>query len=224
MSGEKKQPIIFCDFDGTITKSDNIVSLVQHFAPSGWESIMKDIVQHNISIRQGVGDLFALFPSIMKEQILAYVLETATIREGFAELIEFTRAHHIPFLVTSGGIDFFILPLLAPFNLEPEQIYCNGSDFSGEKIKILWPHPCDEHCHVDCGMCKMRIIRSYPVESHFRILIGDSLTDFEGAKLADLVFARSHLIERCKETGLNYIPFEQFHSIVDYLNKEVLSK
>ncbi len=41
-------------------------------------------------------------------------------------------------------------------------------------------------------------------------MIGDSVTDFEGAKLADIVFARAHLVQLCKELNLNYYPFENF--------------
>lgn len=30
---------VFCDFDGTITEKDNIINIMKHFAPSGWEGI-----------------------------------------------------------------------------------------------------------------------------------------------------------------------------------------
>ena len=212
-----KQPIVFCDFDGTITLSDNIVAIMKHFDPPGWEPIVNDIVSGAKSIRQGVGEMFALFESARKEEITKYVLDTAGIRPGFAELLALCKEKSIPFYVTSGGIDFFLRPLLAPFDIEESRIFCNSASFEGERIEILWPHPCDEQCHNDCGMCKTRVIRRFPKDEYFRMLIGDSVTDFEGAKIADLVFARSHLATRCRELGLPHHEYDTFFDVIDVL-------
>jgi 2-hydroxy-3-keto-5-methylthiopentenyl-1-phosphate phosphatase len=216
--GGDKQTIIFCDFDGTITVNDNIVAIMKHFNPEGWENIVERIVSREISIREGVGSLFALLPTSRKQEVIDFAIGNATIRAGFRELLDYCREHHIQFLVTSGGIDFFVYPLLAEFPIPRENIYCNGSDFSGSRIRILWPHPCDEHCQADCGMCKTTIIRSYPKDRYERILIGDSVTDFEGAKLADIIFARSHLIDMCKENGFPYRPYSDFYDVIQSLD------
>jgi len=129
----------------------------------------------------------------------------------------------VPFYVTSGGIDFFLRPILEPFGIPADHIYCNGSDFSGETIRITWPHPCDDECTNDCGMCKTTVMRRFPRDQYYRILIGDSITDFEGAKIADLVFSRSHLTEKCRELGLPHIPFETFFDVIRHLDQGGLS-
>lgn len=213
-----KRPIIFCDFDGTITESDNIVAIMRHFDPPGWESLVEGVVTNKISIRDGVGQMFELLPASSRDEVANFVFDTANIRTGFSELLSYCERNGIEFLVTSGGIDFFLLPLLEPFPVSKERIFCNAGDFSGERIRIVWPHPCDEHCSNDCGMCKTTVIRRYPKEQYLRILIGDSVTDFEGAKLADFVFARSHLITKCEQLGLPYVPYETFHDIVRHLS------
>lgn len=215
----KKKRVIFCDFDGTITENDNIVAIIRHFNPPGWESIVNDIVSQRKTIRQGVGELFRLLPASMKQEVIAYAISNARIRSGFAELLEYCAASDIEFYVTSGGIDFFVYPLLSAFDIPIDHIYCNGSDFSGNQIEITWPHACESHCSNDCGMCKTTIIRRFPVESYTRILIGDSVTDFEGAKIADVVFARSHLIEKCRELGLDFHEFETFHDVLDIIKQ-----
>lgn len=219
-----KRPVIFCDFDGTITENDNIIAIVKHFDPPGWDAIVDQILKRERSIRDGVGELFSLLPTAKREEITQFAIEQARIRSGFAEFLELIRKQEIEFLVTSGGIDFFVYPILEPFAIDHKSIYCNGSDFSGERIRITWPHSCDEHCTNDCGMCKTRIIRQYPEEAYFRIVIGDSVTDLEAAKIADLIFARSHLAEHCEKTGTPYIPYETFHEIGEYMEKEVVSK
>ncbi|WP_166239572.1 2-hydroxy-3-keto-5-methylthiopentenyl-1-phosphate phosphatase [Paenibacillus turpanensis] len=216
-----KQPVIFCDFDGTITLKDNIVAIMEHFNPPGWQAIVKRILSRELSVQEGVGQLFRLLPSTLKDDIARYVQDTAGIRAGFSELLTYCREHEIPFYVTSGGVDFFLYPLLEPFQIPHDHIYCNESDFSGETIEIVWPHTCDEHCSSDCGMCKPRVMRRFPPDQHVRFLIGDSLTDFEAAKLADHIFARSHLAERCRELGYEYTAYETFFDVISGLQQRL---
>jgi 2-hydroxy-3-keto-5-methylthiopentenyl-1-phosphate phosphatase len=220
----KQSRVIFCDFDGTITNNDNIVAIIRHFNPDGWETIVDDIVGQRKSIREGVGELFRLLPSSMRAEVVDFAIQNAVIREGFAELLRFCQYEDIEFYVTSGGIDFFVYPLLEPFGIPHDHIYCNGSSFESERITIEWPHPCDEHCSNNCGMCKTTIMRRFPPERYERILIGDSVTDFEGAKLADLVFARSHLIDKCKDLGLAYTPYETFYDVIDTLEERTAAQ
>ncbi|MFF2482213.1 2-hydroxy-3-keto-5-methylthiopentenyl-1-phosphate phosphatase [Paenibacillus sp. NPDC058071] len=218
-SNTTKKRIIFCDFDGTITVNDNIVAIIRHFNPPGWEQIVEKIVSQQISIQEGVGHMFRLLPSSMQQEVVDYGISNARIREGFADLLAYCKEQDIEFYVTSGGIDFFVYPILAGFGIPEDHIYCNGSDFSGDAIEITWPHPCDEHCQNDCGMCKTTIMRRFPANEYERILIGDSVTDFEGAKLADLVFSRSILTDKCKELGLPHREFSDFHNVISGLEQ-----
>lgn len=210
----KFDPVIFCDFDGTITMKDNIISIMDKFAPLGWEKIKDDILAQRVSIQQGVKELFALLSSSQKEQIVSFVLEDAEIREGFGEFVQYTREKKIPLYIVSGGIDFFVHPMIEPFG-PFDQVYCNESDFSGEHINILYPHQCDVHCASQgCGCCKPTIIRNKTTEQQTSIVIGDSITDLEAAKLADIVIARDFLIEKCVELNIPYSPFTNFHDCI----------
>jgi 2-hydroxy-3-keto-5-methylthiopentenyl-1-phosphate phosphatase len=101
------KPIIFCDFDGTVTESDNIIRMMEEFAPQGWEIIKDQILARQISINEGVGKLFSLLNSSLKEKLTAFAIENAKIRPGFREFVEFTRTEKIPLYIVSGGIDFF---------------------------------------------------------------------------------------------------------------------
>lgn len=218
-----KKPVIFCDFDGTVTETDNIIAIMKQFAPPGWEQIKDDVLGKRVSIRQGVGEMFALLPSGLKQEIISFVQRTARIRAGFQEFVDYTRERGIPLFIVSGGIDFFVYPMLEGL-VEKEQIYCNGSDFSGETIQIRWPHPCDDTCHNDCGLCKPAILKKFAGDRYQRIVIGDSITDLEAAKMADHVFARDFLQEKCEEEGLAYTPFASFFDIRDALaGKEVIA-
>jgi 2-hydroxy-3-keto-5-methylthiopentenyl-1-phosphate phosphatase len=217
-----QRPVIFCDFDGTITVNDNIIQILKHFDPPGWEAIKDDILTQRVSIREGVGHLFSLLPASRCEEIVRYAVDSVEIRPGFAEFLRFCREEGIRFLVTSGGIDFFVYPILKPFGISEADIYCNGSDFSGKQIRITWPHPCDADCpQGNCGMCKTRVLRSYP-NSRTKIVIGDSITDLAAAKMADLVIARDLLLKKCQDLHLPHRPFTTFTDVIEILKSEFL--
>jgi 2-hydroxy-3-keto-5-methylthiopentenyl-1-phosphate phosphatase len=211
-----KKPIIFCDFDGTITNSDNIVAIMKQFAPPEWEALKDDVLAQRLSIQEGVGAMFSLLSSSLKEEITSFILQTANIRDGFREFVAFTKQHDIPLYVVSGGIDFFVYPLLEGL-VEKERIFCNGSDFSGETVQIVWPHSCDENCQNGCGCCKPSLLRKLSKPDAFNIVIGDSITDLAAAKLADHVIARDFLLEKCNELGISHTPFTTFFDVIDFL-------
>jgi 2-hydroxy-3-keto-5-methylthiopentenyl-1-phosphate phosphatase len=91
-----KQPIIFCDFDGTITESDNIIAIMKHFAPPEWEGIKDRVLSQRISIKDGVGKMFSLLPSEQREEIIQFVKENGILRAGFEDFVTFTQKEQIP--------------------------------------------------------------------------------------------------------------------------------
>lgn len=212
------RPVIYCDFDGTITEKDNIIAIMKEFAPPGWEAIKDDILSQQVCIQEGVGQLFALLPSSLKNEIVQFSLNNAVIRKGFKELLQLTKDEEIPFYVVSGGIDFFVHPILDPFGPLTD-IYCNSADFTSENIKILWPNDCDERCDNGCGCCKPTVIRKLKNISDFTIVIGDSITDLEAAKQADFVFAREFLADKCEELGIHHEKYETFYDCIDSIKR-----
>ncbi|MFP3358470.1 2-hydroxy-3-keto-5-methylthiopentenyl-1-phosphate phosphatase [Planococcus sp. SIMBA_143] len=215
------KPVIFCDFDGTVTSRDNLIAIMKEFDPPGWSLIKDQILDQRISIREGVQQMFSLLPSSAKQQIIAYALEQAEIRKGFADFVAYTKRHDIPLYIVSGGIDFFVYPLLEPYG-PFVGIYCNEADFSGDTIHINFPHGCDEQCDSQgCGCCKPSVMRRIMSESSTSIVIGDSITDLQAAKQADLVIARDFLVDKCEELGISYEAFESFHDVTDILDAKL---
>jgi 2-hydroxy-3-keto-5-methylthiopentenyl-1-phosphate phosphatase len=212
------RPVIYCDFDGTITESDNIIAIMKEFAPPEWEGIKDKILSQQVSIQDGVGKLFSLLPSSLKNEIIQFVVNHGVIRKGFKELLDLAKEEKIPFYVVSGGIDFFVHPMLEPFG-PIANIFCNSANFANDKIEILWPNACDEECHNGCGCCKPSVIRKIKKEQEFSIVIGDSITDLEAAKRADFVFARDFLADKCDQLGINYQRYETFYDCIETIKK-----
>lgn len=213
------KPIIICDFDGTITNNDNIIAIMKKFAPPEWDGLKDDVLSQRISVREGVGKMFQLIPSELKYDMIQYLLFTAQLRDGFREFVQFTEEEEIPLYIVSGGIDFFVHPLLNGL-VDRSRVYCNEGDFSGETIEILWPNTCDAQCSNDCGCCKPSLIRKLADPDQEVIVIGDSVTDLEASKLADFVFARDFLLEKCKSLDLPHQEFATFFDVIDGLKEK----
>ncbi len=214
-----ENPVLICDFDGTVTKNDNIVAIMKKFAPPEWEVLKDGVLSQGISVKEGVGKMFALLPSSQKKEITQFILQDAEIREGFADFVKYADQAGIPLYIVSGGMDFFVKPILN--GLVPDnRIYCNEADFSEAMIHIRWPHACDDHCTNECGCCKPSIVRKVAKEKDL-IVIGDSITDLEAAKQADLVIARDFLLKKSEELGLPYKSFQTFYDVIDHV-KEVV--
>ncbi|MFY4776799.1 2-hydroxy-3-keto-5-methylthiopentenyl-1-phosphate phosphatase [Metabacillus sp. RGM 3146] len=212
------KPVLFCDFDGTITENDNIIQIMKHFQPTGWENIKNTVLSREVSVREGVGKIFSLLSSSEKNSIIEFVLSTASIREGFKEFVHYAKENGFPLYIVSGGIDFFVKPILKGI-IQEDLIYCNSASFEGETIEILWPHSCDSNCQNDCGCCKPSIIRQLTEKNNEIIVIGDSVTDLEAAKLSDFVIARDYLLDNCRELSLRHESFTDFFDVMDILEK-----
>lgn len=215
------QPIILCDFDGTITTSDNIVAIMEQFAPETSAPIKEAVLQGKMAIKDGVSQMFQLLETTQKQAIIDFLLDSVQIRAGFEELLAYTTKNAIPFYVVSGGIDFFVEPILEKFP-QIDGIYCNGSDFSSKHITVTYPYPCDKNCvNQHCGCCKPTIMRKLTTADDFVIAIGDSVTDYALARQADFVFACDKLLNVCQNENLPHQAFTTFYEVVALLEERL---
>ncbi|QYA42241.1 MtnX-like HAD-IB family phosphatase [Macrococcoides bohemicum] len=203
--------IIACDFDGTVTATDTIIAIIKKFAPIEGQPITDQILNQEISIQQGVSELFKLLPSEKKEDIIQFVLEEVNLRTGFQKLLDEAQTLNIPFYIISGGMHFFIDPILEKFN-GIKQVFANTVDFAGDYMEVIWNHPCDNLCTGDCGTCKPSIVRQL-VKDDEVIAIGDSVTDLKLLSIADIAFTTSKLTIFAREKGIAHHHFETFDDI-----------
>ncbi len=202
----RRPAVVFCDFDGTITVEDVIVAVWKRFGRPGWRETMEAILARRLSLKEGVARVFGDIPSAERQDIIDYTKGVVRFRDGFREFLVFCKEQRIDFVVASGGIDFFVAPIMAPFAPYITRMYTIPADFSGETIRLRRPYGCET-----CGLCKAEVMAEFP--NTYRILIGDSLTDFHGAEHADLVFARDRLKAHLEWVGRPFEPFETFFDV-----------
>ena len=213
-----KSPIIFSDFDGTITERDVIISIMEKFAPPEWKELKDKILyERTITLKDGVEKLFGLIESKKKNEVISFIKEKVKLREGFEDFLNFCEKEKIEFNVLSGGLDFHIEPVLENYK-DKLKIFCNKANFNSKNIKIDYEY-LPKNCSLcgDCGFCKIEVIQKYPKEKFTRILIGDSLTDLAASKVVDMVFARGDLIKYLEQEKLSYVPFSTFYEVKEQL-------
>ncbi|MDQ0189796.1 MtnX-like HAD-IB family phosphatase [Alicyclobacillus cycloheptanicus] len=218
MSGAGTRIGFFCDFDGTISENDMIAQIMRRFVPDEAAPLIERVNRRELSIRAGVEAMFALIPSSRFEEVRDFAVHTTRIRAGFDRFVDFAAARSWPITITSGGFDFFVEPAVAPWR-DRLTVYCNTLDTTGPNLRVVWPHPCDDACSADCGLCKPTILRKYQGQFDDTIVIGDGVTDFEAARRADFVYARASLRKECEHHNLPHAPFETFDDIVSHLHQ-----
>ena len=210
MSIKERSAIVFCDFDGTITSCETFVGALKHFSPSLSNELIPKILSKEITLRQGVRQIVESIPSSVYPDELLKFVQDKPIRHGLSSLIDYLDSRQIPFVVVSGGLRCLVEAVLKRENLfeRCSKIYAIDVDKSEEKLKVL-----SEWESGNELVAKVDIIKQECRNNEKIIVIGDSLTDLNASKCADLVFARDALCNYLKEEKIQFIEWKDFDDI-----------
>ena len=136
------------------------------------------------------------------DDVLEWVLETVTLRPGFAELV----AAHAP-LIVSAGFRELILPVLAREGVTAEVIANTlEPDASGWRSVFLDRDPCPV-----CGEPCKRVALAGGAPFAY---VGDGVSDRCVSLAADRVFARDGLARWLDASGARYEPYGDLHDVL----------
>ena len=207
-----KKTIVFSDFDGTITLHDTFVELLRKFSPPGLaDDLMAQMYAQTLTLRNGVTQLLESIPSDQYLNIIEFS-KPHPIRSGFPEFLDFLDDRNIPCVVVSGGIRVMVETVLDDFKSRLAGLHAVDLDGSGHYFKVIPTYAGETEL-----VAKVNIMAKY--EFNQSIAIGDSITDFNMAMAADLVFARDRLAKYLDEQGKSYVPWNDFFEIRDYLDQ-----
>jgi 2-hydroxy-3-keto-5-methylthiopentenyl-1-phosphate phosphatase len=201
---------VFLDFDGTLVEPNVAILVVQEFAQDGRKLAREvDLALHaqQLTLRQAWEQEARALPADRLPEMVEFVRRHAPLRPGARELIALLQRHRIPTTVLSGGLDFFIQPVLEREGLALPVLSETATRDATGGLVVEYPHG-HATCRL-CGICKAQIVDA-PVHRARVAFIGDGSTDRFGAELADLVFARHRLLTFCQTNGIPCFPFEEF--------------
>ena len=192
-----KDIIIVSDFDGTITKKDGLYSFIEKYAKEGWEQIEQDWANGKIS---------------SKECLISSFIKTIAIDDSFKNFYETISKKEIDFCIVSDGIDYFINSILKQNGLHDISIISNRGYFRGEFFELEFPNDYSG-CLNNAGACKCKVVSDLKQEYKKVVYIGDGVSDYCVANKVDILYAKSRLLDYCKDKGIECISYNSFADI-----------
>ena len=202
-------PVVFCDFDGTITREETFVGILRTFTPEKSEELIPRMYDLTLSLKDGVRMLLESVESRHYPEMLA-IMRAAPLREGFLSFLEYLNSRNIALIVVTGGLEDFVRATLGSSVRKVHSVY-------GLKVKTdeLFLRVFSEWESGTELVSKPRILESAGKRmcADPPVLIGDSVTDLEAALACPVVFARDRLAGYLSERKKSYVPFEDFTGI-----------
>jgi len=205
---------IFVDFDGTITEEDILDQIAQIFGDPGvYAEVDAGLDDARLTLHEVLRREFEPVRAPLDE-VVAWVLEHATVRPGFAELVELAESRGWRLVILSSGFRELIEPVLERERLGGLELLANAvaPDPTGWRVSFRDETSCDV-----CGQpCKRATVATEGGEGRI-VYVGDGVSDRCGAEASDLVFARRGLEVYLDGRGHPFEHFDDFFQIADRL-------
>jgi 2-hydroxy-3-keto-5-methylthiopentenyl-1-phosphate phosphatase len=207
------QRSVVLDFDGTVTESDLLDRIALEFGdPAVYQEVEDGLDEGRMRLREVITREFEPVTTPL-EEVVAWVLEEAKIRAGFAEFVRYAQAAGWDVRVVSSGFEELIEPVLEREGVDVE-LHANRVDARPDGWQVVWRYPddCDE-----CGeSCKRSLLPPGEV-----VYVGDGYSDRCAALAAERVFATSGLARYLDERGVPFEPFSDFRGLAAALADEI---
>ena len=134
-----ERPIMFLDFDGTVTGRDAVDAILEAYADPRWLAV--------IGSRACLSEQMALVEASRAE--LDSLLDSIEVDEGFALLLDTCAAAHVPVHIVSDGFDYCIRRILSRQRLrlgprlEGVRVFASRLEPKGRRWRTDFPHPRD---------------------------------------------------------------------------------
>jgi 2,3-diketo-5-methylthio-1-phosphopentane phosphatase len=199
---------VFVDFDGTITDVDTFDVLVRAVAgDDAWKAIDEPLLAGEITLREALARQAALV-RLSRADTLAFMVANAKVDPAFGPFVDAVRAHGGAIRVVSSGIATVIHDALERANVDVEVI-ANEVDFAPSGWTMTFVDPSGN------GHDKAAHVLAARDRGAHTVYIGDGISDFAAAVVADERFAKSGraLEAYCRERNIPCISFASFDEI-----------
>ncbi len=218
-SRTEPSPVIFCDFDGTITQVDVTDLILSELAHPAWQEVEQEWVRGVIGSRECLERQMALVQATVAE--LRAVVDSIPVDPSFARFVRFTRGARIPLYIVSDGFDSVIRRVLRRAGMNGSlgngaRLFASSLRVAGKRMVTSFPYA-GGGCRHGCGTCKAELVRRLGRGHDPVIYIGDGLSDRFAVEQATVVFAKRQLAAYCRERAIPFRPFESFAEIESVL-------
>lgn len=208
------------DFDGTISKRDFYLIMMDKYFPEGRELMGK----WKAGEIKDIDFLSSVFTSINQdeERIIEDIL-SIPIDEYVPEFIKHVQDNGGDFYILSAGTDYYIHHLLKKYGVKDVKVFSNEGYYHEKNVHMNLDkkHP---HYSERYGIDKSRVIKDLKDKYDTVFFIGDSEPDSHPAQYADVTFAKNGLQDLLDKKKIPFVPVEEFKEVENYLiDKGVIS-
>ena len=203
---------VLCDFDGTATPHIALDMLYREFGAPICQVLNQRWERCEISTKEETQSCFATITASRTE--MESFLASLSLDPGLPDLVSLCRRRGCSFGIVSDGLTWCITYILNRHGIYGVPVYANEIHFEPDGFRFSFPWYAPETPLR--GTSKPAIVRRYQAEGKRVVFIGDGLTDFEAAGVADVVYARAGLWTYCREHD---IPAIEFSDLADLLTK-----
>jgi 2,3-diketo-5-methylthio-1-phosphopentane phosphatase len=220
-SDEAKSAVVFCDFDGTITQLDVTDQILTELAHPSWREIEQQWMQGLIGSRECLERQIALVNAPVEE--LHAVIDAVAVDAEFTAFCKFARKRQLPLYILSDGFDYVIRRILKGAGVDRHfrsgsNLFASGLRIDGRRLEPSFPYS-PEPCEHGCATCKAALIQRLRDGRRPVIFVGDGMSDRFAVEVADVVFAKRHLLAHCRQAGIACHAFETFKDVQLTLEK-----
>jgi len=212
-STEPTKTLLQCDFDGTITEKDVSFLMLDAFADGDWKELLAEYRAGRLLVGDFNTRVFAMIKQD-RQTLVNFTRQTARVRAGFHELIDYCRQRGFRFTIVSNGLDFYIDTILADAGVEGIDVFAAQTKFAPGGLQVKYIGPDGTQLRSDF---KEIYARTFLSQGYRVIYLGDGLSDMAAARHARHIFARHQLLDLCQQTKLNFTPFTDLHDVVRVL-------
>jgi 2-hydroxy-3-keto-5-methylthiopentenyl-1-phosphate phosphatase len=208
------------DFDGTLVEPNVAIILVEAFARDGHtlaHQVDEELHSGKITLREAWTRQVAMLPPDRIPEMAQWSVENTPLRSGALELLGLLRTHQVPTYIVSGGLDFYIYPILKHAGIDLPVLSDSMERGTDGTLHVTHPHG-HATCRL-CGICKAQAVRTITPPAQRTVFAGDGSTDKYAAEVADIVFARRRLKGYCESSGIPFYPFEDFAPVTSQLKR-----
>jgi 2-hydroxy-3-keto-5-methylthiopentenyl-1-phosphate phosphatase len=193
------------DFDGTITETDLLDAVAQTFGdPDVYREVDDALDGGRITLQECITREYEPVRAPL-EEVVAWALENARVRAGFAELVRGAEEAGWNVLVASSGFEELIRPVLEREGVDVDLV-ANRVEARPDGWRVLWR---DEGLCETCGQpCKRSSLPHGET-----VYVGDGYSDRCAALAADRVFATKGLAEYLAKRGIAFQRFDDFGDV-----------
>jgi 2,3-diketo-5-methylthio-1-phosphopentane phosphatase len=135
----------------------------------------------------------------------------------FKRLVKYLNAKHVKVIVLSDNFDYILRRILNYNAIKNLKVYSNKLRFARGRLQPYFPFR-SKNCQV-CAHCKTKNLLANVGRDSIIIYVGDGRSDICPAQYADLVFAKSQLLDHFKEKKLTCFAYTGLKDVYNYFKR-----